>query len=160
MTFQSNSRLSKNDWITDPSIPDPSNLPTPLGWILLVRPYPIKNTSKSGLMLSSDTTDFMNYMTQIARVVKVGHACWVRPHHKDSEGNFVPWAKEGDFVSFPRHVGEKVKFKGVSYIMLNDDEITMRLDDPCVFDEESSFQLNIPEEDLKKYNTYKKEVTN
>lgn len=153
MTFASNSRITKNEWVTDPRVKDPDNLPEPLGWTLLVRPYPVKTETKSGLILTSQSTDFLNYVTQIARVVSVGRCCWTRPQHKDIDGKQFSWIKQGDFVSFPRHVGEKVKFKDVSYIVLNDDEVVMKLPDPKVFDDGSAYQLDIPEEDLKTYNT-------
>ena len=58
----------------------------------------------------------------------------------------------GDFVAYPKHVGAKRKFKGVSYVVLNDDEITDFLPDPQVFNEDGC-KLNIPKEDLEMYNT-------
>lgn len=156
--YQSNSKITQNGWITDPSIPDPDNLPIPLGWCVLVRPYPIDyNRDKTSLMMSQSDIDFLNHVTNIGRVVAVGQSCWTRSEHRNSEGDYAPWAKVGDFVSFPKNVGARRKFKGVSYVLLVDDEIVERLPDPQVFDD-GFFQLNIPQEHLEKYNTiYKKE---
>ena len=101
--------------------------------------------------------DFLNHVTNIGRVVAVGSACWNRPEHRDAEGEYNPWAEIGDFVSFPKNVGARRKFKGVSYVLLVDDEIVERLPDPQVFDD-GFYTLNIPKEHMEKYNTiYKKE---
>lgn len=158
-SYQSNTKLDKNGWITDPSIPDPENLPIPLGWCLLVRPYPITaNRAKTSLIMVDETADYMNYVTNIGRVVSVGPSCWSRPEHRNIAGEQVAWAKVGDFVSYPKNVGARRKFKGVSYVLLVDDEIVERLPDPQVFDE-GFYKLNIPQADLEKYNTiHKKEI--
>lgn len=159
MSYQSNSRLNKNEWVTDPNIPDPDHLPEPLGWTLLVRPYPVDNRTRGGLILADDTIDFTNYLTNIGRVVKVGPCCWNRVEHRNKDGEKFEWVKEGDFVEFAANSGLKRKFKGVSYIVLVDDEVITRLPDPLVYDEKgSNFRINIPQEHLEKYNTiYKKE---
>lgn len=152
MTYQAGGRLDNADWVTDPSIPDPKNLPVPLGWTILIRPYPIAEQTRGGIILSADDRNMMSNITNIGRIVSIGKCCWNRSHHKDVDGNQFQWVKEGDFVAYPKHVGGKRKFKGVSYIVLNDDEITDFLPDPQVYDE-SSFKLNIPQEHLEKYNT-------
>lgn len=153
--YEAKSKLSTNSWITAPEEPDPKNLPEPLGWHLLIRPYPIK--SLSSLTLPGSEVDFMNYVTNIGRVVAIGPACWNRVEHKNKEGTRFEWCKVGDFVSFPKNVGAKRKFKGVSFIILQDDEIVERLPDPQVFDN-AYYSMDIPEEHMKLYNTYKKET--
>jgi len=158
-TYQVASKLDKNGWITSPSVPDPDNLPIPVGWCLLVRPYPVTaNKQKTSLIMVDETADYMNYITNIGRVVAVGPSCWSRPEHRTIDGEQIPWAKVGDFVSFPKNVGARRNFKGVSYVLLVDDEILERLPDPQVFDE-GFYKLDIPQEHLEKYNTiYKKET--
>lgn len=156
-SYQSSSKLSSNSWITDPTVPDPENLPEPLGWCILVRPYPVAQTSKSSIILSSGEMDFLNHVTNIGRVVAVGPCAWNRAEHVMKDGTQRDWVKVGDFVSFPKHVGSKRKFKGVSYVLMVDDEIVERLPDPQVFDD-GYYHINIPQEHLEKYNTiYKKE---
>ncbi len=157
-TYQAPTKLDKNSWITPPTVEDPENLPIPLGWTLLVRPYPIINNKKvSSLIMPDETIDYMNYITNIGRVVAVGPSCWSRPEHRAIDGSQEPWAKVGDFVSYPKNVGARRKFKGVSYVLLVDDEILERLPDPQVFDE-GFHCLDIPEDHMTKYNTFKKET--
>lgn len=151
MSYQTNSKLSKNEWITNPQVKDPENLPEPLGWTILVRPYPVKEQTKAGIILASESIDYINGLVNVGRVVKIGPCAYMRPDHK-IKGEQKNWVEVGDFVSWPRHVGAKRKFKGVSFVVLNDDELVEKLPDPMVFNEES-FQMEIPEEDLKNYNT-------
>lgn len=149
MTYQTNP-LEYEKHITNPEIPDPENIPEPLGWQVLIRPYPIKDQTKGGIILAE--TEHYDNNTRVARVVKMGPCAFNRTHHQDREGNAFLWYEVGDFVGIPKFKGSMRKFKGVSFVLLNDDEVVERLPDPMVL-EHSKFQLNIPEEDLKKYNT-------
>lgn len=149
------SSLDKNGWITPPTIADPDNLPKPLGWTLLVRPYPVVKSHKSSIIMPDSDIDHMAYVTNVARVVSVGPCCWTRPEHRIN-GEQQDWVKEGDFITFPKNSGARRKFKGVSYVLLVDDEVLEKLDDPQIFDDDF-YTLDIPQEHLEKYNTvYKK----
>jgi co-chaperonin GroES (HSP10) len=157
--YQPTSKLDQVSWITDPNVPDPENIPVPLGWCLLVRPYPVEyDKQKSSLILHSNEIDYMNYVTNIGRIVAVGPCCWNRAEHRMKDGTQKDWAKVGDFISYPKNVGSKRKFKGVSYVLLVDDEIVERLPDPQVFDN-GSYKVNIPDTHLDIYNTYRNEPT-
>jgi co-chaperonin GroES (HSP10) len=140
-------------WITDPTVPDPENLPAPLGWCVLIRPYPVsQNQEKTKIILATSELDYMNHVTNIGRVVAIGPCAWNRPEHRMKDGTQKDWVQVGDFVSYPKNVGSRRKYKGVSYVLLVDDEINERLPDPQVFDE-GFFKINIPQEHLEKYNT-------
>lgn len=152
-SYQTPGKLDVNSWITDPTVADPENIPTPLGWCILVRPYPVEyNKAKSSLILLGSEIDYMNYVTNIGRVVSVGPCAWNRAEHRMKDGTQKDWVQVGDFVSFPKNVGARRKFKGVSYVLLADDEIVERLLDPQVFDD-GSYKVNLPMEDMQKYNT-------
>ncbi len=151
--YTSSSKLSDNSWITDPRIPDPENLPKPCGWTLLIRPYPIVPTNKSSIIQSADHINFLNHTSQIGRVVDIGTACWSDPTKYGSK----PWAKVGDFVSIPKHVGARRKYKGVSFVLIVDDEINEVLPDPQVFNVDGYYAVDIPEDHMTKFNTYHKE---
>ncbi len=160
MSYQTQSALHRNSWITAATVPDPDNLPIPLGWTVLIRPYSVKDKTSGGIIMANNEIDFMNYVTNIGRIVAIGPCCWSQPHHKSTEGKTFQWAKVGDFVSFPKNVGARRKFKGVSYVMVIDDEITEILRDPLVSDTPGSV-MDIPQEHLEKYNTvYNKDFKN
>jgi co-chaperonin GroES (HSP10) len=158
--YQASHKLSKNGWITDPRVEDPANLPIPLGWCVLIRPYPIKYKSKSGLVMPDSEVDFMNYTTNIGRVVAIGRSAFTKPDHKDKNGNFYQWFQIGDFVSWPKNVGSRRLYKNVSYVLLVDDDVNEVLPDPQVFDDaEAGYQLDLPEDHLSKYRTiFNKEI--
>lgn len=149
--YTSSSKLSDNSWITDPRVPDPVNLPKPAGWTMLVRPYPITQTQKSSIIQSVDHINFLNHTSQIGRVVDIGSACWSDPKKYGP----VPWAKVGDFISIPKNVGARRKYKGVSFILIVDDEMNEVLPDPQVFNDGGYYTVDIPEEHMEIYNTYK-----
>lgn len=151
VAYQRSRKTDANSFITSPTIEDPDNLPIPLGWNILIRPYPVETTSS--IIIPEDEINFMNFQMNIGRVVAVGPCCWNRPHHKDVDGKRFNWAEVGDFVAYPKNVGNLRKFKGVSFIILGDDEIVERLPDPIVLEEEGLYKLNIPKKDLEKYNT-------
>ena len=157
--YQSSRKLDQTSWITDPNIPDPENLPKPLGWCLLVRPYPVELKSKSQLIIPDSEIDFLNHVTNIGRVVSIGPCCWTRREHQNKDGEQFDWVKVGDFVSYPKNVGSRRKYKDVSYVLLVDDEINEVLPDPQVFNDSDTFgyRVNIPEDHLKKYNTVYKD---
>lgn len=154
MTYQQGGRIDSTQWVTDPNIPDPENIPIPLGWHVLVRPYPVAEKTAGGIILTTDDRDYTSNLTNVGRVVSIGKCAWNSPQHRDSNGQRFNWVEVGDFVSYPKNTGGKRKFKGVSFIVLNDDEITDFLPDPQVFDAAST-RLDIPEDHLIKYNTVK-----
>lgn len=132
MIYTQGTKISKNTLCSDPRLPDPENLPEPLGWNLLVRPYPVEETTKSGLILPEESVDFYSRMLNIARVVKIGPCCWSRRDHYDRNGNQFNWVDVGDVVSYPKHVGVGRKISGIYYVLLGDDEIVEKLPDPSV----------------------------
>ena len=151
-------KMDNNAWITDPRVEDPKNLPRPLGWQILVRPYPIKQSEGAKIIIGSDEFNFLNHITNIGRVVDIGDCAWNRSEHKMKDGTQKDWLKVGDFVSYPRNTGARRKFKGVTYVLLVDDEICEQLPDPQIFDE-GYYKIDIPQEHLEKYNTvFQKEV--
>lgn len=152
-SYMNGSKIDTNKGITSPTIPDPDNLPQPQGWTLLVRPYPVvQDKEKTSLIIPDEETDFISYLTNVGRVVSVGPCCWNRPEHRNTNNERFDWAKVGDFVSYPKNSGAKRKFKGVSYVLLVDDEIVEVLPDPLIL-EDDMYKLDIPQEDLEKYNS-------
>lgn len=151
MSYQTNSQLNRNEWVSDGCTEDPDNLPQPLGWHVLVRPYPIKEQTKGGIIIANESIDYMSNLINIGRVVSIGPCCWNRTEHF-IDGEQSNWVQVGDFVAWPRHKGHKRKFKDVSFVLLSDDELVEKLPDPLVFKDEM-LDIDIPQEHLEKYNT-------
>ena len=118
----------KNDlWITDEEeAKDPDVLPELPGYHVLIRPVSVKSKTKGGILIPDSTRDDMSYLTTVGRVVSVGDLAYI-------DKNKFPtgaWCQVGDHVSYGKHLGTKLFYKGVRFILLFDDQITMRVQDP------------------------------
>ena len=118
----------KNDlWVTDPEeSPDPEVLPELPGYHVLVRPVSVKSITKGGIYIPDSTKDDMSYLTTVGKVVALGDLAYL-DKEKFPAG---AWCKIGDHVSYGKHMGTKLFYKGVRLILLFDDQIIMRLQDP------------------------------
>ena len=123
--MQAVSRSYLNDeWITDAEIPDPDVLPKLPGYHILVRPVSIKGQTKGGILLPDSTKSDMAYLTTVGRVLVIGNLAY-----QDNKFNDTPWCKEGDYVCYGKHSGNRFLYKGVQLLLLFDDEIKMVVED-------------------------------
>ena len=118
----------KNDlWITDPEeIEDPEVLPELPGFHVLIRPVSVKSQTKGGILLPDSTKEDMSYLTTVGKVVVLGNLAYM-------DKNKFPagaWCNVGDYVCYGKHTGTKLFNKGVRFILLFDDQITMKVEDP------------------------------
>ena len=116
--------LKNDEWITDEDIADPNPLPGLPGYHILVRPVSVKSATKGGILLPDSTKSDMAYLTTVGRVLKVGDLAY-----KDEKFANGPWCKEGDFVCYGKHTGNKFFYKGINLLLLFDDDIKMVVED-------------------------------
>lgn len=123
--MQAASNALKNDeWITDEEIADPTPLPQIPGYNILVRPVSVKAKTKGGIILPDSTKSDMAYLTTVGRVLKVGDLAY-----QDDKFNGKPWCKEGDYICYGKHTGNKFLYKGVQLLLIFDDEVKMVVED-------------------------------
>lgn len=127
--------LKNDEWIEDPEVKDPNPLPDMPAYHVLVRPVSVKARTKGGIILPDSTKDDIAYLTTVGRVLKVGDLAY-KDEAKFPNG---AWCKEGDYVCYGKHAGVKMKFKGVKLLMIYDDQVVMKVDDPSDLD--TSFNL-------------------
>ena len=122
----------KNDlWITDPiEQPDPDVLPSLPGFHILVRPVSVKSLTKGGIIIPDSTKEDMAYLTTIGKVLSLGDLAY-GDRDKFPKGS---WCKEGDYVCYGKHTGTKLFYKGVRLILLFDDQIMLRVENPADLD--------------------------
>ena len=132
----------KNDmWITeDEDERTPDVLPELPGFHVLVRPVSIKEKTKGGILLPNSTKDDMSYLTTIGKVLKIGELAYA-DKEKFPKG---PWCQLGDYVCYAKHAGQKIQYKNVKMILLYDDQVIMKVQDPKFLD---------PTFNLTKYST-------
>lgn len=108
--------------------PDPEVLPGVKGWRVLVRPYPAQEKTKGGIIIPDTSKDYQDLLRCVGKVVKMGDLCYKRP--EIFFGDYDPWCQVGDWVLLPKYAGTKIQYKGVRYIMCNDDEIMATVTGP------------------------------
>jgi len=118
----------KNDqWISnEEDIPDPEVLPSLPGYNILIRPVSIKNVTKGGIFIPDSTRDDMAYLTTVGRVIAVGEVAY-QDEIKFPNG---AWCKVGDYVCYGKHTGTKLFYKGIKLLVLFDDQIMMKVENP------------------------------
>ena len=121
----------KNDlWITDDDQKDPGVLPDLPGYHILVRPISIKETTKGGILLPDSTREDISYLTTVGRVLKLGELAY---QDLDKFPNGA-WCKKNDYIAYGKHVGQKLFYKGVRLLLLFDDQVIMKVEDPTDLD--------------------------
>jgi co-chaperonin GroES (HSP10) len=118
------SALKNDEWITEENVEDPSPLPEIPGYHILVRPVSVKQATKGGIILPDSTKSDMAYLTTVGRVLKIGNLAY-----QDSKFDGKPWCKEGDYVCYGKHTGDKFLYKGVQLLLIFDDAIKMVVKD-------------------------------
>ena len=115
------------DKLTDEKVQaDPEVLPELPGFHILVRPISIKTQTKGGIFIPDSTKEDMSYLTTVGKVIALGDLAYAE---KDKFPN-GPWCEVGDYVCYGKHTGTKMFYKGVRLILLFDDQIVMRVEDP------------------------------
>lgn len=122
--------MKNDEWITNGEAPDPEVLPKVPGFHLLVRPVSVKQETKGGILLPDSTKNDIAYLTTVGKVLKVGDIAY-KDDDKFPNGS---WCKEGDYVCYGKHAGQKFFYKGVRLILLFDDQISMVVEDPKELD--------------------------
>ena len=129
-TIKMEKAVNNNEWIEDEEKADPEVLPSLPGYHILVRPVSIKSKTKGGLLLPDSVKDDVAYLTTVGKVLAVGDLAY-KDEDKFPNGK---WCDVGDYVCYARHAGQKLYYKGVRLLLLFDDQIMMKVDDPTNLD--------------------------
>jgi len=117
-------------WNTNEEMPDPEVLPVVPGYHLLIRPVSVKQETKGGIILPDSTKEDIAYLTTVGKVLAVGKDAYKDTTRYPSGA----WCKEGDYVCYGKHSGQKFFYKGVKLLLLLDDQISMIVEDPKELD--------------------------
>lgn len=135
---QSRIEPPNESWIATEDIPDPSPLPRPQTFHLLIRPVRINEDlkTKGGIILTDTTKSDVQYLMNVGRIVAAGPSAFVdtdalhsghpNPYGKFGDKTTVP--RVGDFVMWPKNTGTKIKIKGVTLVIIADDEVILSVD--------------------------------
>ena len=122
--------MQNSSWISDDDTRDPDILPELPGYHVLVRPISIKEKTKGGIILPGSVKDDISYLTTVGRVIKMGNLAY-KDKDKFPNGS---WCKEDDYICYGKHAGQKLFYKGIKLLLLFDDQIIMKVEDPTHLD--------------------------
>ena len=129
-TIKMERAVNNNEWIENDEKPDPEILPHLPGYHILVRPVSVKSKTKGGLLLPDSVKDDVAYLTTVGKVLSVGDLAY-KDEDKFPNGK---WCDVGDYVCYARHAGQKLYYKGVRLLLLFDDQVMMKVDEPTNLD--------------------------
>jgi len=129
-TIKMERAVNNNEWIENEEKPDPEVLPHLPGYHILVRPVSVKSKTKGGLLLPDSVKDDVAYLTTVGKVLSIGDLAY-KDEDKFPNGK---WCDIGDYVCYARHAGQKLYYKGVRLLLLFDDQVMMKVDEPTNLD--------------------------
>ena len=129
-TIKMERAVNNNEWIENEEKADPEVLPSLPGYHILVRPVSVKSKTKGGLLLPDSVKDDVAYLTTVGKVLAIGDLSY---KDKDKFPN-GKWCDVGDYVCYARHAGQKLYYKGVRLLLLFDDQVMMKVDEPTNLD--------------------------
>ena len=129
------SALPNDEWVTEDETADPDLDLVLAGYHIMVRPVAIRQQTKGGIILPDKLKDDIQYLSTVGRVLCLGELAY-EDKKKFSKG---PWCKVGDYVCYGKHTGTKLLYKGIRLVIMYDDQIIMRIDDPKNLDPMYSF---------------------
>lgn len=119
-------------WITPDDVEDltAKELPVLPGYHVLIRPVSIKKETKGGIIMPDKVVDDIAYLTTVGRVIGLGSLAY------DDQDKFPlgPWCEVGDYVCYAKMTGQKFVYKGYKLLLIYDDQVIMKVDDPHVLD--------------------------
>lgn len=104
-----------------------AQLPTPVGYRVLVAMPKVEEAFEGSELLKSVTTKHQEQvMSIIGLVIDVGDQAY------SDEDRFPtgPWCKQGDYVMFRANTGTRFTIEGLEYRLMNDDSIEAVVADP------------------------------
>jgi co-chaperonin GroES (HSP10) len=104
-----------------------AQLPTPVGYRVLVAMPKVEEAFEGSELLKSITTKHQEQvMSIIGLVIDVGDQAY------SDEDRFPtgPWCKQGDYVMFRANTGTRFTIEGLEYRLMNDDSIEAVVADP------------------------------
>lgn len=100
-------------------------LPRPLYWRVLVMPIKPRATSKGGIVIPLEAQDAQKYLNYLGKVVALGDMAGKSERlGSHRQGERAPNFPEiGAHIVYGKYSGQKVTYKGVQLLWINDDEI-------------------------------------
>ena len=101
-------------------------LPTPVGYKILVALPEVDDKYESGLVKAGTTLHYEEVLSTVFFVVALGPDCYTDKTRYPTG----PWCKPGDFVVLRSNSGSRLKIHGKEFRMINEDTVDAVVQDP------------------------------
>jgi len=103
-----------------------SQLPTPVGYKILVALPEAEEKFDNGLIKSDETRRIEEVLATVFFVVELGPDCYTDKERYPTG----PWCKKGDFILARPNSGTRLKIHGREFRMINEDTVDAVVQDP------------------------------
>jgi hypothetical protein len=100
--------------------------PKPVGPYMVVQLYTQKLSDI--ISITAETRSGQRWISNVGRVINLGSACFKGEQFKDWDESDFP--KIGDWITYKVNSGPTVKFRGIDIVIMFDDAMNMKLEDP------------------------------
>lgn len=111
---------------SDKTVGDPSQIPNPTGYRMLIAPMRAEEKTEGGIYLTEERQAKETSASVVACVLKMGDDCYA-DKKKFPTG---AWCKIGDWVLVPTYAGTRIEVHDMEFRIINDDTIHAVVDDP------------------------------
>ena len=121
--FATTSELDAMDWSNPASraLPGENEVLKPFGWRMLIMPMRPESKSAGGIIIPQVRQDTDQYLNYCGRIVSMGSLCFKHPKWGNMGMTEADRPKVGDWIVYPIYQYQRIDFKGVKLIILNDD---------------------------------------
>lgn len=125
---------SDDGWDSDKPLPDGffDNLGAVSSWRVCVLPVKPKKVSSGGIVIPITAQEAQHHLNYVGRVISMGPMAWtdkrLGARGDGSRADCAP--KFGEFVVYGKYSGQRLLYKGVTLLIINDDEVLMSSVDP------------------------------
>ena len=103
-----------------------SQLPKPVGYMILVALPKVEEAYESGIIKADRTRHEEYILATMGAVIDMGDQAYADKDRFPTG----PWCKVGDFVMFRPNTGTRFKVNGSEYRLMNDDSVQAVVADP------------------------------
>lgn len=104
-------------------------MPKPLMWKILVRPFKTPRRSDGGIEYTDETIEGQKWLTVVGQVVDMGEQAYQSPKLADS---FNPGLES--WVLYGKYAGQRILLSdGREFVIMNDDDVLAVVDDPKMY---------------------------
>ncbi len=117
-------------FVHDLDTPIPEGVPIPHVWKIALFPVRTRAVTRGGIILTDDTLEVQLWHHQLFKVAKVGSQVMRGPAYEGYTIAEEERPKVGDLWLINPKAPQRYIYKGIHFVVINDDQLISRIDDP------------------------------